>query len=359
MATPKEIRTVAAGLQFYDLPAVAEALQQGVRLRPQRDPANLHDRNAISLWLERAEAEVWDLLPLIADKDPHRQRWMLGHVQRELAADLAPRLDGGEHLDVFVAGGDRDGPWSVNLRLEGPAAEAVAGARARYDANAEAWREAVMSQHAEEGELLDAARILRRLHPDGGWDDVTVAQRAVASRPGEDLRYAERELRLRQGWEPSLSARDEWAWRLRQRRREQAEAAFMAAERQAEAERRAKRAPAAERQQLRRQVEALQAAVAALATALVDSSTPHVPAAVEGWLPGTWLTRDQILARGMRPEHCRVLGTTQTPHHTERHFYAGEVDPERMQAHRQARRDKAARRRRRQQEQTAPGDLPF
>lgn len=91
------IEDVVAELQFYDLPALRDALQQGVRLRPQRNPGNEADRNAVSLWLDCDEADRWELTPLIGG-DPRRQRRAPHRRERPLEAE---------------SGGGRDAPWSA------------------------------------------------------------------------------------------------------------------------------------------------------------------------------------------------------------------------------------------------------
>lgn len=119
-----ELIVEVAGLQFYALADVRDALVQGIRLRPQRDPKNPKDKNAISLWLDREEAEKWEILGLIKNDDGHRRRWMIGHLRRTDAAMFAQFMDKGLSLNVFVYGGDRDGPWSLDVRLEGEVIDA-------------------------------------------------------------------------------------------------------------------------------------------------------------------------------------------------------------------------------------------
>lgn len=160
------IEDVVAGLQFYDLPALRDALQQGVRLRSQRDPDNEADRNAVSLWLDRDEADRWELTPLIGG-DPRRQRWMLGHLKRGMAAEIAPILDAGLALDVYVAGGSRAGAWTVNIRMEGAAADELLRRRAAVDLEDEARRQAENVRWEARAACHGIAKLLN----DPSWED--------------------------------------------------------------------------------------------------------------------------------------------------------------------------------------------
>ncbi|WP_424138811.1 hypothetical protein [Roseomonas chloroacetimidivorans] len=321
----REIRTVAAGLQFYDLPALAEALQQGVRLRPQRDPHNRADSNAISLWLERSEAEAWDLLGLIADPDQSRGRWMLGHIERGLA-DLAPLLDEGLQLDIFVAGGDRRGAWSVELRLEGPAAERVAASRAAQEAR----NEAMGRQVTEARDFHGTAEYLSSAFPLEGWDRITV-RRQILERGTLSLATQEKELPvIRRDPDRRPCPGDLWEQALRDRRIETAREVFVAPVLEHREEQRRRRT-------LRRE-EALKAETAEL-VAQAESTGRGValPRGAEPYLPTTWLTRADVEARGLRPERCRILGWTPTARGI-RQFYAPEIDKARLEEQREARR---------------------
>jgi hypothetical protein len=94
---------------------------------------------------------------------------MLGHIKRDMAARLASLMDAGKGLDVYVDGGDRDGPWSVIIRMEGPAAEAVAAADAERDRRCR--------DRDDRYEAATAARALETRFPGSGWRE---AARLVA-----------------------------------------------------------------------------------------------------------------------------------------------------------------------------------
>ena len=91
---------------------------------------------------------------------------MLGHVGRDLAVFLARQMDAGLALDCYVDGGTREGAWSVNLRLEGPAAEAAALAEAE---GARRWSEHVQEQH-DVAVAAGACEVLAPSRPGEGWD---------------------------------------------------------------------------------------------------------------------------------------------------------------------------------------------
>ena len=67
----------------------SEAAGPGAPLRLQRDPANEHDRNALKV--------------LVGDQQ-------LGWVPRELAAELAPRIDAGEQWSAVILREQRASP---------------------------------------------------------------------------------------------------------------------------------------------------------------------------------------------------------------------------------------------------------
>ena len=70
-----------AGFVYYDAPAVWERMKAGDRLTLVREPANVHDANAIRL--------EW-------------QGHMLGYVPRRENADLARQMDLGARADARV-----------------------------------------------------------------------------------------------------------------------------------------------------------------------------------------------------------------------------------------------------------------
>ena len=126
-----------AGLQFYSLSAAGEGLQQGVRLRLQRDPENRHDTHAIRVMLhyrDMVEAEIEP--PDELEFDGARTRWMLGHIPEgtsmgtDWAKFLADGMDAAgspsdrdDVVRAYFSHGTRQGAWSAHVRLEGPAAE--------------------------------------------------------------------------------------------------------------------------------------------------------------------------------------------------------------------------------------------
>ena len=72
----------------------------GSELEFVREKGNRHDKNAISVWLDGEK---------------------IGHLDREIAAELAPQVDDGGELipsDVEIAGGTEDFPtFGVHLGL--------------------------------------------------------------------------------------------------------------------------------------------------------------------------------------------------------------------------------------------------
>lgn len=106
----------AAGLQFYDYGRWDDVLERrvlpgpGDRLGLVRRPDNAADTHAVELW--------W--------RDGH----MLGHLPRDLAAELAPRLDAGMACRAYVSDPGRGGAWQLRVLLVGAAVEPVHGCRA-------------------------------------------------------------------------------------------------------------------------------------------------------------------------------------------------------------------------------------
>ncbi|BAQ47584.1 MULTISPECIES: HIRAN domain-containing protein [Methylobacterium] len=108
-----------AGLQYYDYAQpglsgepISPAL--GDRLVLVRAPNNANDCNAVEVW--------W------------RNSIRLGHLPRELAAEVAPRLDAGELARAYVTSTGNGEPWSAWILLVG---EAV---RTAYDRHRAEYR---------------------------------------------------------------------------------------------------------------------------------------------------------------------------------------------------------------------------
>lgn len=324
-----EIVEAVAGLQFYQLPLVAEALQQGIRLRWQRDPDNWNDCNAISLWLDRAEAAAWEILDLIPVNE-RCETWQIGHVPRGLAADLAQLLDAGHGMDVFVHGGTKDGAWSLTVRLEGAVIDVVVPMRAARAADAKAEAAAVRAVEVFLSELFDGLQRVAETVP--GWDGVTVELAEVwTDHRGRQHRVTEivRTPSSRQSWWITDQVRrtDE---ALRAPRREAATAAlkpivdgWLAKE---EEVRERRRQAAVEKREAGRRAEAARL-VAEFETTGKTVSFSH---GVEPYLP--WLRRADIEARGLKPEHCRVAAEGLTAYNTPLYLYLAEVDPARVAA---------------------------
>lgn len=97
-----------AGLQFYDYGTpglsgepVSPAL--GDRLVLVRVPDNQNDANAIEVW--------W------------RNSVRIGHLPRELAAEMAPLLDAGAPCRAYVTSPGNGEPWSAWILLLGEAVQ--------------------------------------------------------------------------------------------------------------------------------------------------------------------------------------------------------------------------------------------
>ncbi|MBP2309722.1 hypothetical protein GBZ48_18400 [Azospirillum melinis] len=324
-----ELIESVAGLQFYQLPLVAESLQQGIRLRWQRDPDNWSDRNATSLWLDRAEAVAWEILELIPANEPC-ETWQIGHIPRGLAADLAPLLDEGHGMDVFVHGGTKDGAWSLAVRLEGAAIDVVAPVRAARAADAQAEAAAVRAVEKLRNEINEGLdRVSRRFL---GWDGVLVElEKSWTDHRGRPHRATDTAWtpRARQDWWTGEQVRraDE---AMRAPRRAAATAAFQPiidaeiARKEEARERRRQRA--AERREAGRRAEA-----ARLVARFNETGRPVAfSRGVEPYLP--WLRRNDIEARGMNPEHCRIVAEGTTAYNTPLYLYLPEVDQERVAA---------------------------
>lgn len=129
--------TYVAGLRYHAFDIVRDALQQGLKLTAEREPTNPHDANAIALWLYRSEFEVNELIPFVKGIEPHHARWMLGHIPRSDAEKLAPLIDEGMGLDVYIDGVIQKDGGHIYVRMEGKAIEAEA---ARIEADREERR---------------------------------------------------------------------------------------------------------------------------------------------------------------------------------------------------------------------------
>ena len=90
--------SVAGAKQFHDEVLQSDAVQPGAELRLRRDAANEHDHNAIAV-------EVAGGGGTAGEAGAH-----LGFVPREIAADLAPRLDAGEQWSAVLLREQRASP---------------------------------------------------------------------------------------------------------------------------------------------------------------------------------------------------------------------------------------------------------
>jgi hypothetical protein len=123
--------TAIAGLQFYDYGApglsgepISPAL--GDRLVLIRAPDNQHDANAIEVW--------W------------RNAIRIGHLPRELAAEMAPLLDAGALARAYVTSPGNGEPWSARVLILG---EAV---RTAYDRHRAEYRPPPMPVSSDDGD---------------------------------------------------------------------------------------------------------------------------------------------------------------------------------------------------------------
>ncbi|WP_200479042.1 HIRAN domain-containing protein [Azospirillum brasilense] len=320
---------VIAGLQFYKLNAVADALQQGIRLRWQREPHNPADRNAISLWLDRSEALQWEILNLIpANKGI--ETWKIGHLRRDLAAELTPLLDARQGLDVFVDGGDRDGAWSLDVRLEGPAIDTLTKLLARRDADRKARIAAKCDLTEQTDEILDALSVMVRLFPED-WKDVVVElskdwtdqdgcrQICIERvRSPDPMRWPNGELHA--GFTRS-------AERVHAERLKDATFVFGPIIEAENAKRdevlKRRRQKAAERRDAERR-----ATAARLIAEFNETGRPvQFDRALEPYLP--WLRRSAIEAKGLKAAHCRIAAKGTTAHGGLLYLYLPELDPTR------------------------------
>lgn len=92
-----------AGLQFYDYDEFDDVIGlvrpvPGDRFQLIRQPKNPHDRNAVEVWFRDG-------------------RLQLGHLPRELAAEIAPLMDRGIHVRAYAASEGDGRAWSASLML--------------------------------------------------------------------------------------------------------------------------------------------------------------------------------------------------------------------------------------------------
>ena len=129
--------TRLAGLQFYryDRPSLDDTPLRpgsGERLNLVRRPDNPADCNAVEAWL--------------------RNEHMLGHVPRDLAAEIAPDLDRGIGLRAYALCPGTGTAWSVRALLVGVAVRMTHDARLRAHARRADWasRTDLVPWHASE-----------------------------------------------------------------------------------------------------------------------------------------------------------------------------------------------------------------
>lgn len=364
-----KITTTLAGLQFYDLRSLRQALQQGTPLRAQRDPDNLADRNAVSIWLDRGVAARCELLDLIDDGVRDRLCWQLGHIERGLARHLAPLLDAGQGLDVFFHSGCRAGAWSVEVRLEGAAAEAAAAKRMAERERARLVEELRDAAYTEERHLEEAARVLAERFPGCSWDLVPAMLPVVITDGDPRIEYRRGLLDCRMHRQlskrPWLGPQEfrledvEENGHIQHRRAEATEVFAPIVDewvRTEEARRERRRATNA----ARRDEQRLHEVANILATAAAAGEVPCFRPRHRDHLPAEWLRRHQVEQLGLRPQHCRIVAAIGTDYGTTLYFYAAQVDERRVAEHR-GRRGLQARKRqmRARREKIDESEVPF
>ena len=95
--------TSIAGLQFYDYDDADELIGRirpahGDRVQLVRRPDNRYDHNAVEIWWRDA-------------------RFMLGHLPRREAAELAPLLDAGANVRGYIWTGGTGEAWTAEIVL--------------------------------------------------------------------------------------------------------------------------------------------------------------------------------------------------------------------------------------------------
>ena len=102
-----DVVTRLAGLQFYDYrerhpldvhASIEPAIDEPLEL--VRCPENAFDSNAIEVWFRN-------------------RQYQLGHIPRDLAAQIAPLLDKGVILDTRTVRKDRGIEWSLVISISG------------------------------------------------------------------------------------------------------------------------------------------------------------------------------------------------------------------------------------------------
>lgn len=105
--------TAIAGLQFYDYGSADDLSEdgrlripaEGERLSLARRPDNPHDENAVEVW--------W------------RNTVRLGHLPRDVARELAPRMDGPAPVRAYVCASGTGEAWSLHALLVGEGVRAL------------------------------------------------------------------------------------------------------------------------------------------------------------------------------------------------------------------------------------------
>lgn len=313
-----------------------------------------------------ARCEIFDL---IDDRVRDRLCWQLGHIERGLARHLAPLLDAGQGLDVFFHSGCRAGAWSVEVRLEGAAAEAAAAKRTVKRERARLVEELRAAPHAEERHLEQAARVLAERFPGCSWDLVPAMLPEVITDGEPRIEYRRGLLDCRKHHQlskrPWLGPQEsrledvEENGDIQHRRAEASEVFAPIVEewvRIEEARRERRRATDAARrdEQRRREVASI------LAAAVAAGEVPRFRPRHRDHLPAEWLRRCQVEQLGLRPEHCRIVAAIGTDYGTTRYLYAAQVDERRVAEHRERRGLQARERRMRaRREEIDKSEVPF
>ena len=164
-----------AGLQFYSYGTHDEFVGEvipalGDSLAIMRRPENSADANACEVW--------W------------RNRFHLGHLPREVAAALAPRIDRGEGVRANVLDGGDGERWSMRALLVGRAAEDLHQQRLEAVDREREWRE-----RDELRQAIESVWPSPRFVPGGRWNDRTdVPAPSAQQRRGAELFESDRRL---------------------------------------------------------------------------------------------------------------------------------------------------------------------
>ncbi|MGQ9474676.1 MAG: HIRAN domain-containing protein [Actinomycetota bacterium] len=124
--THKRFYSKVAGTSFHQ--DALKRCKEGEPLRLVREPENPYDRNAIAVYSQSNE--------------------LIGHIKRDLAAELAPLMDSGVPIDVRISeltGGTEDKPAvGCNILVQYDSASSSAGDAASFPAESEGARKGIL-----------------------------------------------------------------------------------------------------------------------------------------------------------------------------------------------------------------------